>query len=104
MTRVVKFDEKAQSAIQAAEKEKIEAFTKGTQFPELITEHEHEAFWYQDKTNRLKRQTFSLEFLKRFITNELDLDYYVEKMIDRMEDRINAAPTDEEDNDDEELE
>ena len=52
MTRIVKFDEKAQSAILAAE---IEAMTKGTQFPELVTEHEHEAFWYQDKTNRLKR-------------------------------------------------
>ena len=38
--------------------------------------------------------------MKRFITNELDLDFYVEKMIDRMEDRINAASSNEEDNDD----
>ena len=62
----------------------------------MITEAEHEAFWYQDKTNRTRRQTFSLEFLKRFITNELDLEYYVEKMIDRMEDRVNAMSSDEE--------
>ena len=53
---------------------------------------------------QLNNQFVSLDFLKRFITNELDFDYYVETMIDRMEDRINAAPTDEEDNDDEELE
>ena len=34
--------------------------------------------------------------MKRFITNELDLEFYVEKMIDRMEDRINAMSSDEE--------
>ena len=34
--------------------------------------------------------------MKRFITNELDLEFYVEKMIDRMEDRVNAMSSDEE--------
>ena len=58
---------------------------KFTQMPEVITEGEQEMLWYQDKTNREKRQVFSLDFLRRFIMKELSDNNYVEQMLDKME-------------------